>query len=459
VLDSGSEVSVNDADVEGSEVTFTNDAAGEWTGFVITYETDIDPDLYLDVNDAWTDPVFGSWKVQYGGITADYEDMEFKSSGEDAEFTFMNNDNQEVTIHWHYDATDGMYLGTDSDEELLLPGEKGTSGITAEADKASLLYTTSGGEVHVLEIDSVDCDDSTKNTTTINDVTYKRDAIADGEEIVCNGAVSTIDLGSLGTIQLNLTESYVEFMEITDGYGNGTPESYYEGTFAFTDNTTSFTEADGDESGSGSVVYFDLDWDDTDDEIFLYSVLDDSSAFTWKETEDGDDDEKQAVTAKGTHLTLDTDENLKLVIKAPEEDVYANVFVTPLDATVVGGASGGATAEKVNPFKIGLAKLDVDAESMNYNMIIVGGPCANTLADEVMGSPESCAADFEAGKAKLKYFDRNSKVALLVAGYNADDTLGAAYVLADYSDYSGLSGADEVEVVVASLDQITVSTV
>ena len=40
--------------------------------------------------------------------------------------------------------------------------------------------------------------------------------------------------------------------------------------------------------------------------------------------------------------------------------------------------------------------------------------------------------------------------------YSAQDTLGASYVLADYEDYA-LSG-DEVEVVVASLQDISVTT-
>ena len=63
--------------------------------------------------------------------------------------------------------------------------------------------------------------------------------------------------------------------------------------------------------------------------------------------------------------------------------------------------------------------------------------------------------DFEPGKAMIELFD--SQNALLVAGYTAQDTLGAAYVLADYEDYD-LSGT-KVEVVVADLDSITVNRV
>ncbi|MBT4271884.1 S-layer protein, partial [archaeon] len=119
------------------------------------------------------------------------------------------------------------------------------------------------------------------------------------------------------------------------------------------------------------------------------------------------------------------------------------------------GGSDSVMADKVNPFSVGLAVLDSEAGSMSKNMIVVGGPCANTVAAELMGNPENCAEGFEAGKAMLKYFDRSGMAALLVAGDQADDTVGAAYVLADYDSYD-LSG-DEVEVVVTSLDEITVS--
>jgi hypothetical protein len=46
---------------------------------------------------------------------------------------------------------------------------------------------------------------------------------------------------------------------------------------------------------------------------------------------------------------------------------------------------------------------------------------------------------------------------LLVAGYNAQDTVGACYVLADYKDYT-LKGT-EVEVVVADLKNIVVNNI
>ncbi len=137
----------------------------------------------------------------------------------------------------------------------------------------------------------------------------------------------------------------------------------------------------------------------------------------------------------------------------------AQVFVTAGVVQVTGGAAtGGGSIEStaVNPIAVGLAVLDTDAPAVGTeNMIAVGGPCANTVAAELMGNPENCAEGFEPGKAIIKLFD--AKNALLVAGYEAQETLGACYVLADYEDYA-LSGT-EVEVVVADLATITVNPV
>jgi len=91
------------------------------------------------------------------------------------------------------------------------------------------------------------------------------------------------------------------------------------------------------------------------------------------------------------------------------------------------------------------------------NAIVVGGPCANSAAAQLMGNPEDCTAGFEAGKAMIKLFENSGNVALLVAGFDALDTRRAARVLADHGDYA-LSGM-EAEVTGTSLTDISVRAV
>ncbi|MBN2052779.1 S-layer protein [Candidatus Woesearchaeota archaeon] len=152
-------------------------------------------------------------------------------------------------------------------------------------------------------------------------------------------------------------------------------------------------------------------------------------------------------------------EAAEITIDYPLTQKGAQVFVTAGVVEVKEGTatSGGTiSSTTLNPIAVGLAVLDTEAPALgSENMIVVGGPCVNTAAAELMGNPATCTEGFTPGKAVIKLFaDKN---ALLVAGYGAQDTLGACYVLADYEDYD-LSGT-EAEVVVADLNTITVNKV
>ena len=43
-----------------------------------------------------------------------------------------------------------------------------------------------------------------------------------------------------------------------------------------------------------------------------------------------------------------------------------------------------------------------------------------------MGNPADCTTGFTAGTALIQSYEQSGKVAILVAGYEAQDTLGAA---------------------------------
>ena len=461
VLESGSPVEVNGAEIDGSEVTFDSTGAGSdgaWDGFTVTFEeggmdsAPHDDDIFLTEGQAWTDPVFGNFKVAFAGMTADYETLRFESSGEDATFTFTNNDGKEVELPFHWTSGTEPFLGTDDTERLLLPGEQ--SGL--EAEGTMLLYTTQGGEVHVLEITNLVCD-TAENKTTIRDLTYGTE-YKDKELANDCGSAEDITLGSLGTINLNLDDNLVGYTASATK-GNGEPESKYEGNFTFSNDTVFFTEKEGDET-SPVTVKFDAVYDSGDDESIELNA---TSGITLNiNNDEGDDDVQWGASAKGTLGKVDSKDDQWVEFMHPEEDAYANVFVAPLKSEVVGGGSSGSvTADKVNPFSVGLAALDEDAEGMTKNMIVVGGTCVNTIAAELLGNPTNCVEGFEAGKATLKFFDRKGKAALLVAGYDAQDTLNAAYVLAQHGkkyaeEFKTLN--DEVTLVVTDMEKVVFNT-
>ena len=136
------------------------------------------------------------------------------------------------------------------------------------------------------------------------------------------------------------------------------------------------------------------------------------------------------------------------------EDVIsaADILLSLVDSSVSG-----------EPIDIPAPILDTEvADIKAQNTIIVGGPCVNNAAVELLGitaqGPE-CTQGFEEGKAKIKLFQgmegQGENVILLVAGYDSLRTRIAAKVLANYEEYD-LQG-QEVMVSGESLVDITVN--
>ena len=85
-------------------------------------------------------------------------------------------------------------------------------------------------------------------------------------------------------------------------------------------------------------------------------------------------------------------------------------------------------------------KLDSEIFSVSaQNMIVIGNPCVNSVTSALYCNPSKCNEGYELGKAKIELLQQvNGKIALVVAGYSAQDTRLAAKVLANKS--SSLSG-------------------
>ncbi|MCK4588913.1 MAG: hypothetical protein KAT77_00595 [Nanoarchaeota archaeon] len=144
----------------------------------------------------------------------------------------------------------------------------------------------------------------------------------------------------------------------------------------------------------------------------------------------------------------------KFTYAYPEKQVLPELYVTSgaTTSTSVGGAQ--------NLVRVPLTATMRADEVINHelhNLILVGGPCANSLTATIEGSGEDCAAGYVPGKGKIKFYDNGDNVALVVAGYSGDDTRRAAKVLAQYDQYA-LSGS-EVEVEGTTFTDMTVKTV
>ncbi len=157
-------------------------------------------------------------------------------------------------------------------------------------------------------------------------------------------------------------------------------------------------------------------------------------------------------TTMGGKMTYTTPSNSpqEFTYEYPEHQRLPQVYYTTGAVSSSSSAKGDLMAVEV-----GVAtKLDSEvADAWAQNLIVVGGPCVNAVAAELMGNPASCAEGFTPGKAVVKLFEKNGKVAMLVAGYSGADTRLAGKVVAQQPEK--LMGS-EVEIEGTSLSDVKV---
>jgi hypothetical protein len=168
----------------------------------------------------------------------------------------------------------------------------------------------------------------------------------------------------------------------------------------------------------------------------------------------------QAYTNYGMFIAMDRkgtggDTQNDVTISYPDEQVTAAFFVVGSETSkTVSGTSG--TSQVLHAINVGATKLASQISNVaSQNLIVVGGPCANAVAAELLGNPSPCGKDFTAGKAMIKLFDQSTgKVAMLVAGYEAIDTTRATKVVAENSGATLQAlGANVMEVSVNTINE------
>jgi len=425
-----------------------------------------------------------TWDVLYTGLVKVGDSkIEFNAKSDYAyELAFENLDGDKYSFPLVTDE-DNTYKWGDSDDDFWFTENNNATLVNANApisdndyfivsDRASST-TEDKALTNVLRYQSISTSDS---TVTFKDLaggdivvsyTGTLGSTAAGELIV-GGASHDFEIATNENLRIDLDAAGDvaggdEVFAVTRGgaileFGSQTANT--TATTGTTNVTVRTPASQFDETSSGPEESFVTVTNAGTEQVDLTVSLDGAGSFA---DDPEDDDYQRGYTNYGAFFELyspsGSNEADELTISYPLAQRSAQVFVT---AGVVDykagemGADGKLMTDKVNPISVGLAVLDTEAPAVgSAKMIVVGGPCVNTVAAELMGNPADCTAGFMPGKAVIKFFE--SKNALLVAGYSAQDTLGASYVLADSEDYK-LSGS-EVEVVVADLNTITVNKV
>ena len=454
--------------------------------------------------------------LRYEGLTKpQVKEAKFYSSGDDEyKLSFTNIDGKEYKgvpiLSTDSGATDVLAFGDQDDDLVFVEGTAGTFFIGI--DDYLIVSSKSGADDHkavtnVLRYDEYDADQRTLSFTdlaggtvstvvdtlgngtikvgghsytvgvsapmTVDDGNIFVDLDGDGSVTAGEYAVVTTWGGLVVNLLANTTNTSATLGNgvtrqtlVGNGLSFPAPGAGWYVNMTATVDTSLFDTA-GDETFAWAIeenageTELDLNFADNSYSGPLdNSAFDPVSIFEFDELED-DSEKTVGMTDYGILITElnpdDADDQNTLTLEVPEEQRLAQVFVTLGSVTPTEGGAG--SSDQINPIAVGLAVLDSNAAGLlgSENLIVVGGPCANTVAAELLGNPADCTEGFELGKAAIRAWDQGTSVAILVAGYSAQDTQGASKVLAAYKDYSGKLSGSEVEVVVADLNSISVT--
>lgn len=144
-----------------------------------------------------------------------------------------------------------------------------------------------------------------------------------------------------------------------------------------------------------------------------------------------------------------------VLLNVPYDQVKANVVLKSRTTSVATNTEG----DICSPSQVTAVTMTDDqvGDPTKYNLILVGGPCANPLVEKLFGL--TCSGwSMKEGEALIKLVQNGDKVAMLVAGTTALDTQRAAKVAGNYKLYADKLKNSEVIVTGTGLTDITVKS-
>ncbi len=282
-------------------------------------------------------------------------------------------------------------------------------------------------------------------------------ANADASEIALpNGdGFSTFSVSSHGNDSWKIDSKVVN----TSLDANGTTLSAGELTYVINGSAANQTQirlrdVDGSEIDYPGIILFEEQDDDNSNYEALIVKMSDGGTVSVSDVEDtwnsdsrpsgwkhevqleSDTDLYREMNLWGTIVTVDQSDsdNHDAEISYPDEQVYAQMYLGASDASVSGVTSTTSSSEQLGDV---LVKDSEVSSVSSKNLIVVGGSCVNSVAANLLGGAY-CGSSFTdntdvgSGQFLIQSFGdayTSGKVALLVAGYEAADTVNAATYL------------------------------
>jgi len=478
-LENGSELQINDEDLSdltdnAHEIDVTIDASFGSTTEIekIKLNWTSDDDLFVTEDSELMLPELESFKISYEGLTIPTEE------------TILIDSDGDETIQLTVDLEEGTetipILSSNSTLEgnfTLVGGDTNTEGVVTSANNTIIYNLTnnnedmyfvatymsgSAGETYLLTVDADSDGVNIEDAITGED--YETELENGTNFEIGSAELTMVNFKEDAWVRIvnNSAETYFDRLVTKEGALVMLPTAWtapYPTTYLL--NVTE--EDDNEDIGQGAKFNVTLGFT-ADNETTVKDVEGDFAAESggddWLEIGDTEQYQAYVESALSTKIVHDKDPDQETVeITYHGSETYGNMYLAETETGFGRAESSGTAVCKVTVPK---AKMDSEITDVGaQNLIVVGGPCANTVAAEVMdvaSTVPECLEGFEEGKAMIKMYEQTSgKVAMVVAGYSALDTRKATDVLYDYEDYD-LSG-DEVEVVGTTRSDVSVSAV
>lgn len=445
-LVNGQKVQMNEENVDGLKA-YLGESSGKLD--YITLAWSADDDMFITENSSIEMPGFKALKLSTTGLMVDSEEeTTVEPHGESMELNTVIK-NSDISIDILHFSSSGVIDAIGSDTDGILR-TSGTTSITYDDTNDDYFVASYANgeesESYLLRATSF----SSENNDATNYTTIEQ--MSDGSWTSVQ-KVTEGDEVSLGNIELTIGDinSDDDEVTLTATSSNTNFRSLYtaSGLKVFLPYDSVAAGTDGRINLTASPKSYVLRFSEEDEDGYVAA----GNNFTLNLTANSDNDPTVVSVLSGTNGSAEIGDSDKFLSR-----VYSALATSVLHDT--GGDQDSVSityyGEEV-PFKLLLTAPDVttsssnggsgstntmvvtDAEMSKYenmNLVVVGGSCINTVAQKLLGADAAlCAADFtaktgvNAGEYLVKTYEspyNSAKVATLVAGYNAADTVNAA---------------------------------
>jgi len=487
-LTDGADVELNEVAISDLSVDFTNTST-ELTAIKIIWNAD--DDLFVTEDSTITMPGFGAVTLSFTGLTYPSEEkIRVEADGDNSVVLkdFPLKDTTETINFLYFNGTNYTLVGKDSDNKLAISGN---GVLTFDGDTDDWFVAsendTKDAESYLMRVTSFK-NASSKQMATFQ---YRKDGAwvdvkvdADNTDTITLGSVefTVTSLDKDTKVAVITASGNTVFNRLYSDEGMEVRLPWINSTAVNITNTTAYSEANACIIGVGTLAAGQLGYNQTvyynktGTPTAISSVTCTSHPATYNLNLTEEDRNENLGAGEKIVVTLGSDTNAEVSVTSVDMGVVEGTFTEvgtskeyrnfayselateamwdksadqyALELTyhgeeVVGGVYVSSSEAVTSAGESSLGDVlvtDAEVESVKTkNLIVVGGSCINTVAAQLLGtSGAACGADFTAkagvgaGQFLIKSYTSpysNSKIALLVAGYERDDTKSAVTYL------------------------------